>query len=340
MSTTRVLQVEGTFGLENLVLAERPRPEPGAGEVLLKMKAASLNYRDLLMVKGLYNPKQPLPLIPCSDGVGEVVAVGEGVSRVAVGDRVVTLFCQSWLSGDPPRDGLRQTLGGPLDGTLSEYLVLSEQGVVQAPAHLSDVEAATLTCAGLTAWSALDKRAGIGEGDSVLVLGTGGVAVFALQIAVLRGARVIVTSSSDAKLARVREMGAAATINYVETPEWAAVVKEITDGEGVDLVVEVGGAGTLPQSVRSVRPGGQISLIGNLSGAVLDFNLIPVFMRGVRIQGILVGHREGLESLCQFTDQHRLRPTIDRVYPWGDSREALEHLASGRHFGKISLRID
>lgn len=335
----RALQIEGAFGLEHLRLVDRPKPEPGPGEVQVRIGAASLNYRDLLMVRGLYNPKQPLPLIPCSDGMGEVTAVGEGVRHVAVGDRVVTLFCQGWIDGDPPPDSLRRTLGGPLDGTLAEFRVLPAEGVIPAPEHLSDVEAATLTCAGLTAWSALATRADIGEGDSVLVLGTGGVAVFALQFAQLLGASVIVTSSSDAKLERARELGAVATLNYRREPEWARAVKEITEGRGVDLVVEVGGAETLPQSVRSVRPGGQISLIGNLSGGVLDFNLIPVFMRGVRIQGILVGHREGFAAMSTAIQEHQMRPVVDRVLPWTEARQAFEYLSGARHFGKVCLRF-
>lgn len=334
----KVLQIDEAFGLENLSWADRPTPEPGAGEVLLRMRAASLNYRDWLMVGGLYNPRQPLPLIPCSDGVGEVVEVGGSVTRVEVGDRVVTQFCQGWVSGDPPRDSLRNTLGGPVDGTLAEFMVMSEEGVVAAPKHLSDVEAATLTCAGLTAWSAISTLAEIGEGDTVLVLGTGGVAIFALQFAQLLGARVIVTSSSDAKLERVRQLGATATINYRETPEWATAVKEHTDGQGVDLVVEVGGAETLPESIKSLKQGGQISLMGNLTGGVTKLNLIPVFMRGLRIQGILVGHRDGFEAMCETISERQMRPVVDTVYPWNEARQAFEHLDSGRHLGKICLR--
>jgi len=334
----KVLQIDGEFGLENLALAERPMPEPGPGEVLLRMRAASLNYRDWLMIRGLYNPKQPLPLIPCSDGVGEVTAIGEGVSRFEVGDRAIAQFCQGWISGDPPRDSLRNTLGGPLDGTLAEFMVLPEEGVVTAPGHLSDVEAAALTCAGLSAWSAISTLAEIGEGDTVLVLGTGGVSIFALQFAQLLGARVIVTSSSDAKLERARQLGATATINYRETPEWAKVVKEHTDGQGVALVVEVGGAETLPESIKSLRQGGQISLMGNLTGGVSKLNLVPVFMRGLRIQGILVGHREGFEAMCEVISRSQMRPVVDAVYPWADTRQAFEQLDSGRHFGKICLR--
>jgi NADPH:quinone reductase-like Zn-dependent oxidoreductase len=335
----KVLQIQGNFGLENLVLADRPKPVPGPGEVLLQMRAAALNYRDLLMVQGLYNPRQPLPLIPCSDGVGEVVAVGDQISRVQVGDRVITMFCQGWISGEPSQDLKRVTLGGPLDGTLAEYMVLSEEGVVRAPEHLSDVEAASLTCAGLTAWSALVTQGGVVGGDTVLVQGTGGVSIFALQFARLLGARAIVTSSSDAKLERARGVGANETINYRETPEWAKTVKEMTDGRGVDLVVEVGGAETLAQSVHAVRPGGQISLVGNLTGGVIELNLVPIFMRGVRIQGILVGHRQGFEAMSRALVEHLMRPVVDRVFPWSEARQALEHLAAGRHFGKVCLRF-
>jgi NADPH:quinone reductase-like Zn-dependent oxidoreductase len=335
----RVLEIQGSFGLENLVLAERPQPEPGPGEVLLRMTAASLNYRDLLMVKGAYNPRQPLPLIPCSDGVGEVEAIGEGVSRVKVGDRVVTLFSQRWLSGDPGRETLRSTLGGPLDGTLAEYRALAEDCVVSAPEHLSNPEAATLTCAGVTAWNALTQGDFVGRDSTVLVLGTGGVAIFALQFAQLLGAKVIVTSSSDEKLARAKELGANAGIKYRETPDWARRLKEMTDGRGVDLVVEVGGAETLRQSVLAVRPGGQISLIGNIGGSVADFNLNPIFMRAIRIQGILVGNRQNLEAMCQVISESRMRPVVDQVLPWTEARQALEHLGSGRHFGKVCLRF-
>lgn len=335
----KVLEIQGAFGLENLVLAKRPQPEPGVGEVLLRMHAASLNYRDLLMVQGIYNPRQKLPLIPCSDGVGEVVAVGDGVTRCRVGDRVATLFCQGWISGGPVWELLRSTLGGPLDGTLAEYRVFSAEDVVPVPEHLSETEAATLTCAGVTAWNAIGRGGLVREGSSVLILGTGGVALFALQFARLLGARVIVTSSSEEKLERARAMGAAAGINYREVPEWAGEVKESTGGQGVDLVVEVGGAETLPQSVRALRPGGQISLIGNLAGSVADLNLVPVFMRGLRIQGILVGNRQDFESMNRAIAEAKMRPVVDQVLPWTDARQALEHLGAGRHFGKICLRF-
>ena len=335
----KALEIRESFGLDNLVIADRPKPDPGPGEVLVRMTAASLNYRDLLTVQGAYNPKQALPLIPCSDGVGEVVEVGQGVSRWAAGDRVATLFCQGWISGGPVWELVQSTLGDPLDGTMAEFMVLSEEGVVAVPDHLSDLEASTLTCAGVTAWNAITTADFVGEGSTVLVLGTGGVAIFALQIARALGARVIVISSSEEKLARARDLGAAAGVNYGEVPDWAVEVKKLTDGQGVDLVVEVGGAVPLPQSVRALRPGGQISLIGNLSGAVAELNLVPIFMRGLRIQGVVVGSREDFDALGRMVIEHRLRPVVDRVFPWTETRQALQYLGTGRHFGKICLRI-
>jgi NADPH:quinone reductase-like Zn-dependent oxidoreductase len=335
----RVVEVAGAFGLENLRLAERPDPSPGPGEVLLRMRAASLNFRDVLTVEGTYNRKQKLPLIPCSDGVGEVAAVGDGVSRVAVGDRVCPIFAQRWIAGEPTRERLRSTLGGPLDGTLAERMVLSEEGVVRVPEHLSDEEAATLPCAAVTAWSALVTEGGVTAGDVVLVQGTGGVSIFALQLARLLGARVIVTSSSDEKLARAKELGAEAGINYHQVPEWGERAKELTGGVGVDQVIEVGGAGTLVQSLRAVRMGGRISLIGVLAGGKVDLPLALVFMQRIRLQGILVGHRESFEAMNRALAAHRLRPVIDRTFPMEDARAACEHLAAGRHLGKICLRV-
>ncbi len=335
----RVVEIAGAFGLENLRLAERPEPSPGPGEVLLRMRAASLNFRDVLTVEGTYNRKQKLPLIPCSDGVGEVEAVGDGVSRVAVGDRVCPIFAQRWIAGEPTRERLRSTLGGPLDGTLAERLVLSEEGVVRVPEHLSDEEAATLPCAAVTAWNALVTAGGVTAGDVVLVQGTGGVSIFALQLARLLGARVIVTSSSDEKLARAKELGAEAGIHYRQVPEWGERAKELTGGVGVDHVIEVGGAGTLVQSLRAVRMGGRISLIGVLAGGKVDLPLALVFMQRIRLQGILVGHRESFEAMNRALAAHRLRPVIDRTFPMEDARAACEHMAAGRHFGKICLRM-
>ena len=303
------------------------------------MLAASPNYRDLLMVLGQYNPKQPLPLIPGSDGVGQVVARGQGVERVQVGDRVAPIFAQRWISGRPTTEALRSTLGGPLDGTLTEYLALQESGVVHVPRHLSDEEAATLPCAGLTAWNALVTHGDVKPGDTVLVQGTGGVSIFALQFALLLGARVIVTSSSDEKLERARTLGAWETINYRSLPNWGREARRLADDRGVDLVVEVGGAGTLAQSLAAVRPGGRISLIGVLAGGAAEINIIPILMRQIRVQGILVGHRESFEAMNRAIEIHRLRPAVSRVFPLDETRAALQHLAAGEHFGKIAIRI-
>ncbi len=336
----RAFEIQGSFGLENLRLRDRPDPVPGPGQVLLKMRAASLNYRDLLMVRGHYNPRQPLPLIPCSDGVGEVIAVGEGVSRVAVGDRVATIFSQTWIDGPPTAGKLSGTVGGPLDGTLAEQMVLSADGVVPVPDHLTDVEAATLPCAAVTAWSALLGQGSVVAGDVVVVQGTGGVSIFALQFARLSGARVIVTSSSDAKLERARDMGAWRTINYIGDPAWGKTVRRLTDGVGADHVVEVGGAGTLEQSLRAVRVGGQVSVIGVLSGISSEINIIPILMQNVRLQGILVGSREDFERMNRAIAAHSLRPVVDRVFSFAETPEAFRHMASASHFGKIGIAFD
>lgn len=335
----RAWSIEGSFGLENLKLVERPDPPLGHGEVRVRMRVASINYRDLLMIRGRYNPRQPLPLIPVSDGAGEVIEVGPGVRRVAAGDRVMPIFAQRWLEGEPDRDKLRSTLGGPLDGMLAEHVVLNEDGLVRAPKYLSDEEASTLPCAGLTAWSALVSHGRVTAGDTVLVQGTGGVSIFALQIARLLGARVIATSSKDDKLARLRELGASDTINYATDPEWGKTAREMTGGRGVDHVIEVGGAGTLEQSIRAVRPGGTISLIGILTGGAGKVNLTPVLMQDIRIQGVIVGHRAGLEAFARAAELHTLRPAVDRVFAFEEAPAAFEHLASGAHFGKICIRV-
>jgi len=335
----KVVEVRGGFGLDNLIVAERPDPRPGHGEVLVRVRAVSLNYRDLLTVRGEYNPRQKLPLIPCSDGAGEVVEVGEGVTRVNVGERVCANFAQRWIAGVPTRDKLRSTLGGPLDGMLAESVVLSEEGVVRVPAHLSDDEASALPCAGLTAWTSLVTEGRLTAGDTVLLQGTGGVSIFALQFAKLLGLRAIITSSSDEKLERARTLGADATINYRQTPDWSAKVKELTGGTGVDLVVEVGGAGTLEQSLRSVRIGGTICLMGVLAGNALEIPLPLIFMQRLRLQGILVGSREDFEAMNRAITLHKLHPVVDRVFPFEETRAALELMDRGGHFGKICLKI-
>lgn len=335
----RVFQIQDDWGFDHLQLATRPQPTPGPGQVLLKMKAASLNYRDLVVpMRGYGSFTGELPLIPVSDGVGEVVEVGSGVTRVKVGDRVCPCFNQGWIAGEPDLERMTQTLGGPLDGTMADYMCLSEQGVVKAPEHLTDEEAATLPCAALTAWSAIVTYERLGPGSRVLVQGTGGVALFALQFAKLLGAHVTVISSSDDKLARAKALGADAGINYRTTPEWYKPARALTGGRGFDHIVELGGEKTLPQSLRAIRPGGTISMIGVLSGAALSAPLGHVVTRQVRLQGITVGHRDGFEAMVRAIEQHRLRPVIDRVFRFEELKEALAYLKSGAHFGKICIR--
>lgn len=335
----KAFEIRTSFGLDHLTLVERPEPVVAPGFVLVRLRAASLNFRDLLTVQGLYNPKQPLPLIPLSDGAGEVIQVGDGVTRVKAGDRVMPIFAQRWLAGEPTKAKLLSALGGPQDGTLVEEIALHEDGLVPVPAYLSWEEAATLTCAAVTAWSALVTQGGIKSGDTVVVLGTGGVSLFALQIACLHGARVIVTSSSDAKLERARALGASETINYKTHPEWEKEVRELTGGTGADHVVEVGGGGTFAKSVRAVRVGGQISLIGVLAGASTEVNLAPILMQNIRVQGVIVGSRETFEHLTRALTQHQLRPVLDRVFPFAEARAAFEHMAGQGHFGKIVVRM-
>lgn len=335
----KVIELQNSFGIENLKLTERDAPEPGPGQVLLKMKAMSLNYRDYLMVTGNYNPRLKMPLIPLSDGVGEVVETGEGVTRVKQSDRVAPIFAQKWLSGKPHKDVFKSTLGGPADGTLTEYMLLSEEGVVKIPGFLTDEEAATLPCAALTAWSALVTYGNITAGDTVLVLGTGGVSIFALQFARLLGATVIATSSSDEKLEKAKELGAHEVINYRDNKDWSKTVRKATGGEGVDLVIEVGGAGTLEHSIKSVKHGGAISLIGILAGSGKDLNLLPVLMRNIQIQGILVGHREGFEQMNRAIEAHQMKPVVDKVFEFENAPAAIEELSKGNHFGKISIKL-
>jgi NADPH:quinone reductase-like Zn-dependent oxidoreductase len=330
--------LQNTLGIDSLHMVERPEQRPGPGQVLLKMRAWSLNYRDLLVVKGQYNPKLKLPMTPLSDGIGEVAAVGDGVTRVQIGDRVAGIFMQRWLAGEVTDALARSSLGGGGVGMLAEYVVLHEDGVVHVPAHLSDEEAATLPCAAVTAWHALITEGNLKPGDTILAQGTGGVSLFALQFAHLTGARVLITSSSDAKLQRALQMGASDGINYKTTPEWEERVRELTGGVGVDHVVEVGGAGTLGKSLRAVRMNGRISLIGVLSGGG-QINPMPILMKNVRVQGIYVGSREMFEAMNRAIAQHQMRPVVDRVFSFGEIGAALRHLESSSHFGKVCLRV-
>jgi len=325
-------------GPETLKRDDLPTPAPGPGEVLIKVKAVSLNYRDLLISKGHYNPKLPLPRIPLSDGAGEVTATGPGATRFKPGDRVAACFMPAWTAGPIDDSKARSAMGGEIDGTLAEEIVMPEEGVVSIPEHLSFEEAATLPCAAVTAWHALVDSGGIKPGDTVLTLGTGGVSIFALQFAKMAGARVISTSSHDEKVARLREMGASVVINYKTTPEWDRQVLALTQGRGVDHVVEVGGAGTLPRSFRAVRRGGHIALIGVLSG-LGDVNPMPILMKGIRVQGIFVGSRTMFEAMNRAITVSQLHPVIDRVFDFQDAIGAFKHLESGSHFGKVVVRV-
>lgn len=321
-------------------LEDLPSPKPGPGEVLVRVKAASINYRDLMIVRGDYNPKMKLPRIPLSDGAGEVVANGPGAGKFKPGDRVTCNFMARWDSGPLDDSKAKSALGGEIDGVLAQEVALPECGLVRVPDHLDFNQAATLPCAALTAWHALfETGAELTPGCTVLTQGTGGVSVFAIQFAHLAGFRVIATSSSDEKLARAHELGATETINYKTTPDWERTVRELTGGEGVDLVVEVGGAGTLPKSLRAVRTGGTIALIGVLSGRG-EVDPIPILMRGVRVQGVFVGSRVMFEDMNRAVSFGRLKPVVDRVYPFDDAPKALHQLADGSHFGKIVIGFD
>lgn len=333
----KALALCDAFGLDNLRLLDRPDPEPLPHQVVVRVRAASLNYRDLLMVTGAYNPRQPMPLVPLSDGAGEVVTVGSAVHGLRVGDRVLAHFCQAWRDGVQPADATRQTLGGPLDGALQQLWCLDAAGVVKFPQHLDFAQAATLPCAALTAWTALFEHGNLQAGQTVLVQGTGGVSVFATQLARLAGANVIATSSSDDKLERMRALGAAHTLNYRTTPDWG---KAVADLGGADHVVEVGGAGTLAQSMRAVRPGGHIALIGVLAGGKAELNLMPALMNAVRIHGVFVGSHAGMARMLRAIDIGRLVPVVDRVAPWTDAAPALRALQAGEHFGKVALAVD
>ena len=335
----RVYEIQGDGGIEALALVVRETPRPGPGEVLVRLRASSLNYRDLSTVLDPLPRGLSLPLIPNSDAAGEVVEVGPGVTRFKPDDRVMGLFFQRWTSGGISAEAMASALGGALDGVLCEHAVLREDGLVALPDHLGFEEGATLPCAALTAWHALVNKGGVKAGDTVLLLGTGGVSLFALQFAKLHGARVVITSSSNEKLERARGLGADETVNYRQTPAWAEAVREATGGLGVDHVVELGGPGTLEQSIQATRVGGRISLIGVLTGMAGAVNPTPIMRSSLCLQGIYVGSREMCEAMNRAIGLHGLAPVIDRVFDFAEARAAFHHMRSAGHFGKIVVRI-
>jgi NADPH:quinone reductase-like Zn-dependent oxidoreductase len=335
----KTLEIQA-FGLDGLAWKDRDVPKPGPGEVLVRMQAFSLNYRDLRVVQGLYNPKMKLPMVPLSDGTGDVAEVGPGVTRFKSGDRVAGIFMQDWIEGEIDDRKWKSALGGGIQGVASEYCIFRESGLISVPNHLSPEEAATLPCAAVTAWNAMFESSSIKPGETVLALGTGGVSIFALQLARMAGARVIITSSRKEKLAKAMELGANDGINYVENPDWDKAVRELTGGIGVDHVIEVGGAGTLARSMKAVRTAGTISLIGVLThGSQSEVNPAPVLMRHLRVQGVYVGSRQMFENLLRAVNLNKLKPVVDRVFDFQETREALAYMESAGHLGKICLRV-
>lgn len=327
------------FGIDNLTLVDRETPRPGPYEVLVKMTAASLNYRDLMVAKGVYNPKMKLPMVPLSDGAGVVEEVGPEVTRVKKGDRVAMAFMQTWVDGPPTHEKGKSALGGSIDGVLREYAVFHEQGLVQIPQNLTDVEAAALPCAAVTAWHALFEHTPMAPGETVLIQGTGGVSVFALAFAHAAGLRTIVTSSSDEKIERAKKLGADETINYKRTPDWDKQARNLTDGEGVDHVIEVGGSDTLPKSLAAVRTAGAVSVIGVLSGVDATVSPRPILVNSVRVQGIYVGSRAMFERMNRAIKFHNIKPVVDKVFAWTEFKEALKYMEGQSHFGKICLQF-
>ena len=329
----RAYEIVSDGGVDALALNSRPTPEPGPGEMLLQMRASAINYRDLSTIEEPTARGIVYPRIPNSDGAGEVIAVGVGVSRFAPGDRVAGCFFQNWNDGRISAAAMASALGGGIDGVLAEEVVLNEQGAVRLPAHMSFAEGATLPCAGLTAWNCLIEQGRLTAGKTALFLGTGGVSIFGLQIAKMIGARAIITSSSDAKLARAAELGADELINYRETPDWQAKVLELTNGVGVDVTIETGGGGTLEKTIEATRVGGTISLIGVLTGG--SINPSSVMRKSIRLQGVYVGNRRMFEEMNAAFTLNQIRPVIDQVFDFEEARAAYHVMRAASHFGKL-----
>jgi NADPH:quinone reductase-like Zn-dependent oxidoreductase len=326
-------------GIDALTKVDRPQPKPGHRQVLVKVAACSINFRDLGIVRGTYRMPSKENVVPLSDGAGEVVEVGSGVTRVKAGDRVAGNFFARWPGGEPPPDVQSTALGGAIDGMLAEYVVLEEEGTVKIPAHLSLEEGATLPCAAVTVWHAMMEHARLIAGQTVLLQGTGGVSVFGLQLAHAMGMQTIITSSSDEKLAKAKALGANHTINYKTTPDWDKAAMEFTGGRGVDHVVEVGGAGTLAKSFGAIRLGGKISMIGGLSGPATELNPGLIMARRANIQGISVGSTQMFEAMSRVVATSNIKPVIDKVFGFDEAKAAYQHMASGAHFGKIVIRV-
>ncbi len=339
MTNATVLRLRDSFGLDHLHLEQTELQAPRDHEVLVRFRAASLNYRDLMVALGHYNPKMALPRVLGSDAAGEVVEVGPKVTMLRVGDRVASLFFQAWQSGEIDQAYGKSALGGSIDGVFATAAVLPETGLIKIPDYLSFEQAATLPCAAVTAWNGLVEKGKLHAGQTVLVLGTGGVSIFALQLAKAHGATVIVTSSSDAKLERARALGADHLINYRTKPEWDAEVLKLTGQRGVDHVVEVGGSGTLAKSLNAVRQGGHVHLIGVLSEPGKGVDVLTVLRKSIYLNGVFVGSRSMFEGLNAALGANRIEPVIDRVFPFAESRAAFEHLQSGSHFGKVVLAL-
>jgi NADPH:quinone reductase-like Zn-dependent oxidoreductase len=338
--TAQAVRISGDFSIDALTTDNIPVSAPGPGQVLVAVKAVSLNYRDILMVTGKYSPNLQKPMTICSDAAGEVLAVGAGVTRFKSGDRVLSSFFQDWIDGDYDREYSKSALGGSIDGVLTTAKLFREGGLLPLPHHLSFDEGATLPCAALTAWHAMVSAAHLKSGDTVLLLGTGGVSIFGLQFAKLHGARAIITSSSNEKLERAKSLGADETINYRENSEWEKAVFKLTGGRGADNVLEVGGGETLPHSLRAVRSGGQVSVIGVLSGIDSALNIGPILHNNLRVQGIYVGSVAMFKEMNRAIAANRLKPVIDRTFSFAQAREALHFMQSGQHFGKIVISVD
>lgn len=333
----RAYEIVSDKGIDALALNERPSPQPGQGEILVGVQASSINFRDLSTIENPVPRGVIYPLIPNSDGAGEVLGVGTGVTRFKTGDRVAGCFFQSWTDGGISAEAMVSAMGGAVDGILAEKVVLNEAGAVHIPAHMSFEEAATLPCAGLTAWNCLLEQGGLKAGNTALFLGTGGVSITGLQIAKMVGARAIITSSSDEKLARAKNLGADELINYRQTPDWEARVLEMTNGAGVDVTIETGGGGTLEKTIEATRVGGTISLIGVLTGGTI--NPTAVMRKSIRLQGVYVGNRRMFEDMNAAFALNRIHPVVDQVFEFEEARAAYHAMRAAGHFGKLVVKV-